>query len=220
MKKSAWLVIGVFGVLFNSVIAFSWELNEFVPFEDIGLSSKSDPLGSPRKELVNFSINGHVKRISDGDTVTLVGANDAQFVIRLSDIDTPEIEHNAYTPSSCNCKTIPFRPGQKGGVAATEALKKLIAVEDTVKAECYEIDQYGRIVCHIFKGSTNVNLEMIKNGWGWLPNNSAWIRDPESRSTESKAKAQKKGAWALENQVSPATWRKLCWEDGNCEGAE
>ena len=65
--------------------------------------------------------------------------------------------------------------GQPGGQEATSALEALISVNDSVTAECYEVDVYGRPVCHIFKDKMNVNLEMIKNGWGWLPEKSVGL---------------------------------------------
>lgn len=180
-----------------------------------------------RQSGVNFRLHGIIKNITDGDTVTLEGRKKKHFTIRLSDIDTPEIQHDAFTPRNCrSCETVPFRPGQPGGNAATQALKNLVGIGDAVVAECYETDIYKRMVCHLFKGETNINLEMIKNGWGWLPRNqhgkliSAWIQDPASYDAECVAKQNTLGAWGLPAQVSPRQWRTACWRDGNCEGAE
>jgi hypothetical protein len=92
---------------------------------------------------------------------------------------------------------VPFRPGQVGGKQATEALQSLLAVGDEVVAECYELDAYGRSVCHVFKGSMNINLEMIKTGWGWLPECREWIRDQASFAAEQTAKSADLGAWGL-----------------------
>ena len=197
---------------FGATVVFAQELTEFAPLE--------------RQSLVNFMLDATIKHITDGDTVTLEGEKKTHFTIRLSDMDAPEIEHAEFTPRGCACKTIPFRPGQPGGKAATEALKNLVSVGDSVAAECYEIDRYGRMVCHIFKGKTNINLELIKNGWGWLPRDkgddfkTAWIRDPASYDAERLAKQKALGAWGLPGQASPARWRTDCWNDGKCEGAE
>jgi endonuclease YncB( thermonuclease family) len=198
----------------------SQELEEYIPYLREPIVVSTPPDGVSRESVVNFKIEATIKNIDDGDTITLTGRNLAQFIIRLSDIDTPEIEHKKFTPYSCSCKTIPFRPGQQGGKAATEALKKIISIGDSVSAECYEIDIYGRIVCHIFKDDININLEMIKNGWGWLPQNKAWIRDPNSYKAEELAKQEKKGAWGLPGQVSPRQWRIDCWKNGKCSGSQ
>ncbi len=180
-----------------------------------------------RQSQVNFRLNGAIKKIIDGDTVTLVGKNNKRFVIRLADLDTPETSHEAFTPRGCKkCETVPARVGQPGGKAATQALKKLIGIGDSVTAECYEIGVYGRMICHLFKGQKNINLAMIKNGWGWLPRNRqgklnrAWINDPASYDAERVAKQNALGAWGLPAQISPRQWRTDCWDDGNCEGAE
>ena len=182
----------------------------------VSSDDKISTKGISRESLVNFKIKGRIKKIEDGDTIVLIGANKMKFKIRFSDMDTPEIKHKAFTRP---CKKIPARLGQPGGQAALSALEELISVKDRVTAECYEVDIYGRPVCHIFKDKMNVNLEMIKNGWGWLPKEENWIRDPMSAELENEAKTQKKGAWGLPNQVSPKIWRKEKWEKEKCDCA-
>ena len=181
-------------------------------------ASQPSPVRS-REELVVFTVEAVVKSISDGDTISLQHETGARFSIRMSDMDTPEVAHDEFTPRNCRCKTVPYRPGQPGGAEATLALQSLVSVGDKVKAECYEADQYARLVCHIFKGQTNINLEMIKNGWGWLPSRSEWVRDSASASAEQQARSTGLGAWGLENQVSPREWRQKCWKNGECEGS-
>ncbi len=163
--------------------------------------------------------------IADGDTLSVEDANKKRFTIRFSDMDTPEIEHTDRHDEP-GCKTTPCQPGQPGGKAAKKALQRLVRVGDRVTAKCYEKDLYERVICHIYKGGTNINLEMIKNGWGWLPRDGqggyrrAWIRDPASYEAEKSAKKQKLGAWGLPDQVSPQQWRRNCWNHGRCRGAE
>lgn len=173
-----------------------------------------------REGLVNFTISGTVTKIDDGDSIGIEGVGGARFIIRMSDIDTPEISHQAFTPRDCPCSPLPYRPGQSGGQAAKQSLTQLVSVGGKVRAECYEMDQYGRAVCHVFNGPVNLNLEQIKRGWGWTPSRSQWIRDPDSKPAEVAARSAKLGAWGLANQVSPDIWRRDCWRNGNCEGAE
>jgi endonuclease YncB( thermonuclease family) len=71
-----------------------------------------------REDSVNYRITGMVRSIADGDSVTLTGRRNARFVIRLSDLDTPEISHQPFTPRDCKCAPVPFRPGQAGGQQA------------------------------------------------------------------------------------------------------
>jgi micrococcal nuclease len=209
--------------LLSAVTASSQALFDFPP--EFTPDASNDPAiavarNGDRASAVNFTLTATVSAMEDGDTVTLEGNNKARFVIRFSDIDTPEVAHKAFTPRDCQCKPIPFRPGQPGGKSAKQSLEALVAVGDKVTAECYEMDQYGRAVCHVFKAGVNLNLEQIKRGWGWLPSKAEWVRDPQSEPAEVAARKAKLGAWALPNQVSPAEWRKDCWIDGKCDGAE
>lgn len=224
MRLMRLLLVLLFASLVTSAMAQSdldWVRAQ--PEEDLGIASPERtalPMSVGRIDLLNFTMTANVHDIDDGDTIDVKGRGGAQFVIRFSDMDTPEVEHKAFNDAKCACNSIPFRPGQPGGKAATTSLMELIAVGDEVELQCYEADRYGRLVCHIFKGDLNVNLEMIKRGWGWLPNNTAWVRDPESTTAEQQAKAAKLGAWALPDQIAPGDWRKACWVEGECANAE
>ncbi len=193
--------------------------------DDLGVDGADREKRAPatattREDLVNFSLTAIVKDIDDGDTIDLVGKGGARFVIRFSDMDTPEVSREPYTDKNCDCNSMAFRPGQPGGKAATQSLLELVSVGDEVTAQCYEPDKYGRFACHIFKGEVNVNLEQIKRGWGWLPTKKQWVRDPASVAAEAEAKSKKLGAWRLAGQVSPAEWRDACWKQGKCDNAE
>lgn len=177
--------------------------------------------GGDRRAQVLFEIEGRVQSVEDGDTIGIQTAAGVRSTVRFSDIDTPETYHGAFTPSNCNgCDPIPERLGQPGGQAARDSLLKFISTGDQVRAECYERDQYDRVVCHVFRGTINLNLEQVRRGWGWLPDNDLWVRDPESKPAEQGARAARLGAWGLSGQVSPAEWRRACWRDGHCPRGE
>ena len=102
---------------------------------------------------MNYRIAGKVCSITDGDSIAVTGKRNVRFVIRLSDMDTPETSHQKFTPRDCKCGPVPFRRGRIGGREATEALQSLLAVGEAVVAECYELDDYGRSICRVFKGA-------------------------------------------------------------------
>jgi len=104
-----------------------------------------------RSAKVQFRISGAITHVSDGDTVTISGPSGPE-VIRMSDMDTPEVSHG------------PSRPGQRFGRAAEASLKTLAPLGASAKAECYERDQYDRSVCTVFVGTTNLNLEQTRLG--------------------------------------------------------
>jgi len=168
-----------------------------------------------RSSQVVFGLSGKVVRIADGDTLAIKVQAGRNITIRLSDMDTPELGDGGKRR-----KKGKGRPSQPGGKAAAASLRQLAGVGNIVSAECYEIDGYGRPVCHVFAGDLNLNLEQIQRGWGWLPERADWVRDPASRDAEARARAGRLGAWGLRGQVSPARWRKDCWQGGKCPGAE
>lgn len=65
--------------------------------------------------------------ITDGDTLTLLDANQTQYKIRLSGIDTPE-------------------KGQAFGQVASVNLSNM-AFDQLAVADCQKQDKYGRWVC-------------------------------------------------------------------------
>jgi endonuclease YncB( thermonuclease family) len=212
-----------YSAIFLLVASTTWaqaqQENDYPPDPLIEMSPLAASPAS-REGLVNFVLNGQVSAIEDGDTITLQGVRN-RFRIRFSDMDTPEIAHDPYMPGDCKCNPLPYRPGQPGGRAARDSLLEMLKTGDSVRAECYEMDNYGRAVCHVFNGSTNLNLEQIRRGWGWLATKSEWVRDPASRQSESEARTIKLGAWGLPNQVHPNTWRHQCWREAKeCNNPE
>ncbi len=84
-------------------------------------------------------VEGRVVGISDGDTITVLDRMKVQHKIRLTGIDAPE-------------------KGQAFGDRARESLSRL-AFDRQVEAHCHKKDRYGREVCKVLRGGTDVNLE-------------------------------------------------------------
>ena len=179
------------------------------------------PAPPSREAKVAFIINrAEITRVEDGDTVTVKASNGAKFVIRLSDIDTPEVSHKGRRDPNNPAVVLPDRPGQRHGKAATDSLLQIAPVGSPASAECYEVDRFGRLVCHLFVGGINANLEQLKRGWAMTPERAEWIRDPESVSAQAGARAARNGIWQDASPMSPADWRRLCWRDGRCTGVQ
>lgn len=97
-----------------------------------------------------FSAGGSTARIGvviDGDTVGLYGGQR----VRLLQIDTPEVG-----TSECYSR------------AAGRALRRLAppgtAVRLDVDPRLDRVDRYGRLLRYIFRGTVNVNLELVRLG--------------------------------------------------------
>ncbi len=171
-----------------------------------------------RAAKVNFVIEGTVENVLDGDTLTLRGPGGGRFHLRLSDLDAPETAHarNPYRERR-GCKRSPAgAPAQPHAEAARAALAALAPRKSALRAECYVIDRYGRPVCHVFAGQTNLNLTLLRDGHAMLIDRRRWIRDPASTAAESAARAAHRGLWAQPAPTPPDDWRQRCWCRAQC----
>lgn len=131
------------------------------------------------------TLKGKVVRVSDGDTVVLLDADNTQQKIRLHSMDAPE-------------------NGQPYGDKSKEYLSSLIAGK-TVVIDMKGTDQYKRILGVVYLGDTNINAEMIRAGYAW---NYKYSKDKYYIKLQEKAKAEKKGLWKDKNAIDPWEWRK------------
>lgn len=134
------------------------------------------------------TLTGKVIGIADGDTFTLLTAQNEQKKVRLAEIDCPE-------------------SGQPYGKKAKEILSQLI-FSKAVRVVQTDLDHYGRIVARVYQGSTDINAEMTRQGAAWVYREYA--RDQTLYTLEKDAKAAKTGLWSLPvaQQVPPWQWRR------------
>jgi endonuclease YncB( thermonuclease family) len=130
---------------------------------------------------------GQVVGVLDGDTIDVLHNGRAER-IRLSGIDCPE-KKQAY--------------GQK----AKQATSALVFGKE-VTIQTHGKDKYGRTLADVLlPDGTNVNHEMVKEGWCW------WYRkyatgDTTLERLENDARAATRGLWADPYPVPPWEWRK------------
>jgi endonuclease YncB( thermonuclease family) len=180
--------------------------------EDPALESmRVEPLKGSKGSKVAFFIEGVITEVEDGDTVTIQAVNESEYLIRMSDMDTPETFHKSFKDRRTG-ETIPDRPGQKHGKAARASLAELVPIGAEARADCYEIETYGRPVCHVTTDRGNLNLIQIERGWGMLARKADWIRDPRSAPAEQAAREAGIGVWADANPTHPEDWRNNCWK--------
>jgi len=88
-----------------------------------------------------------IQYVIDGDTVVLANGEH----VRLVQIDTPEL-----------------RGSECYGVQARALLRRLIPPGTTVRVEADprldQVDRYGRLLRYLFRGPTNLNLELVGTG--------------------------------------------------------
>lgn len=132
------------------------------------------------------TISGKVIGIKDGDTIVLLTSQNQQYIIRLAHIDAPE-------------------KGQPFGAQAKWFTSSLLFEQD-VRAEVTTTDQYGRLICVVFKDGENINQEILRKGYAW------WFRkyssDADYEEIENQAAARKIGLWCDENPIPPWDWRR------------
>ncbi len=137
------------------------------------------------------NLTGQVVGIVDGDTLTLL-ADRRTYTIRLSGIDAPE-RHQAW-----------------GNQAKTNLSR--LAMNQTAVADCPKLDRWGRRVCKLTVGATDVGLEQVRDGMAWWYKRYANDQPVEDRAVyenaELMAKLTRTGLWRDTNPVPPWEFRR------------
>ncbi|NOU36265.1 MAG: thermonuclease family protein [Kiritimatiellaceae bacterium] len=141
--------------------------------------------------LVAFGYPAKVVGISDGDTCTVLTADNQQVKIRLAGIDTPE-------------------KSQAFGTKAKQALSDKVFGQ-TVEVKEQSKDRYGRTVADLYLGARWINLEMVAEGWAW--HYKAYSKDSRLSDAEQAARSRSLGLWADKAPQPPWEFRA----DGKAE---
>jgi len=138
------------------------------------------------------TITGRVIRVTDGDTIVVLDANDAQHKIRLQGIDAPE-------------------RGQAYGTKSKEHLSDSVAGKFVV-VEYEKRDRYERILGKVLLGDEDMNLEQISAGLAWhykKYQGEQTVTDRVAYSdAEMDARKYKRGLWGDPNPMPPWDYRK------------
>ena len=129
---------------------------------------------------------GKVTSVDDGDTITVTTPDKKQFRIRLEGIDAPEVK-------------------QPYGDKAKKALSvKILNKEVTVTWS--NLDQYQRLLAHIYIGSQWINKEMVAEGLAW--HYVQYSNNQQLAIAQGAARTIRKGLWAAKNPIAPWIWRR------------
>jgi micrococcal nuclease len=121
-----------------------------------------------------------IQYVIDGDTVVLANGEH----VRLVQIDTPEL-----------------RGDECYGVQARAVLRRLIPPGTTVRVEADprldQVDRYGRLLRYLFRGPTNLNLELVREGAAtvWLYDHDRGRYAAELLAAARAARAAHRGLW-------------------------
>jgi len=131
--------------------------------------------------------SGRVISVLDGDTIEVLHDHRAER-IRLNGIDCPE-------------------KGQTYGKKAKQAASELVFAKE-VTVQTHGLDKYMRTIADVLLlDGTNVNHELVKDGWCW------WYRkyapgDALLEKLEKDARETKKGLWVDPAPIPPWVYRK------------
>ena len=139
------------------------------------------------------TLTGRVAQVTDGDTIVVLDADNAQHKIRLTGIDAPERK-------------------QAFGTKSKEHLSESVAGKFVV-VEYEKRDYYKRILGKVLLNNQDMNLEQIKAGLAWHYKKYQKEQIPTDRELYSKseieAREAKRGLWHDPEPVPPWEYRKM-----------
>jgi len=150
-----------------------------------------------------------VKRISDGDTITVTDSSGKDISVRFACVDAPEVPHtNKEKNSQKMVDKNQFKWGEKARVRLQQLIKQ---GNNNVKLTVTDTDQYGRKVSEIrLPDGTFVQEVLTKEGL--VQFYKPYKKDCPSADIVEKAEAdaQKRrvGVWGDTKYVSAWEWRR------------
>jgi endonuclease YncB( thermonuclease family) len=144
--------------------------------------------GGARAESA-VSFRARVVGVTDGDSITVLDAQNQQHRVRLAEIDAPE-------------------RGQPWGDRSRQALSALVFGK-TVSVQQTDTDRYGRVVARIFADGQDVNRTMVEQGAAWAYRR--YLTDETLLATEARARRQRVGLWSMSDAQTVAPWE---WRQG------
>lgn len=125
--------------------------------------------------------------VQDGDTITVIGADNSAIRIRLAGIDAPE-------------RGRPFSDRAKSNLSE-------LVLGKVVTLECKKADRYNRPVCKVILNDEDIGLRQIADGMAWHFKRYENEQSPEDRvrytEAETKARSERVGLWASTISLEP-----------------
>jgi endonuclease YncB( thermonuclease family) len=138
------------------------------------------------------TLQGKVVSVADGDTITVLDANNKQHKIRLQGIDAPE-------------------KAQAFGQKSKQSLNQLVHNKQ-VTIEYQKKDKYGRTVGKVLLNGTDMCLAQIKLGMAWHYKQYVSEQPKEDSDiyaqAEMDARNQAVGLWKDKTVTPPWEFRK------------
>ena len=139
------------------------------------------------------TLSGRITHVTDGDTLTLVTADQQRHTVRLAGIDAPE-------------RNQPFGQESRSHLAA-------LALNKPATVESHKQDRYGRLVAKVVVDGTDINLALIRSGLAWhykeYQNEQSTVDRYWYAAEELVARASSRGLWSMGKPTPPWEWRRV-----------
>lgn len=148
------------------------------------------------------TLTGTVSKVSDGDTIHVTTSEQTKLRVRLYGIDAPETYKINNRTGQVN------KAGQPYGDESWKAIEGKIMGKH-VRLDIIDIDKYKRIVGMVWLDESNINLEMVSEGYAEAF--VEYLKPPyqsEFIEAEREARSAKKGIWSLPEYERPRDFRK------------
>ncbi len=137
-------------------------------------------------------VTGRVVKVSDGDTITVLDANQRQIKVRMLGIDAPE-------------KSQPF------GSRCREQLAEVVAGKE-VRISTRKRDRYQRVLSKVMVDGRDANLSQVQAGCAWHYKQYARDQAAADRETyaaaEQEARSARRGLWKDAEPEAPWAFRQ------------
>lgn len=151
----------------------------------------------------------NVKRVSDGDTLTVADTSGKSISVRFACVDAPEVPHT--TKERKSRKLVDKNQFQWGEKAQQRVQALVKQGGDRVKLTVTDTDQYGRKISEVrLPDGTFIQEVLVKEGLAQVYR--PYLKNCPSASileaVEADAKKRRVGVWRDTKYVSAWDWRR------------
>ncbi|WNV05927.1 thermonuclease family protein [Candidatus Methylospira mobilis] len=132
------------------------------------------------------TLTGRVVGVHDGDTITLLTAENQTIQIRLAQIDAPELS-------------------QAFGQRSKQSLSDLVFNKTIKVVKTTDEKTYGRTLGTLLVGGIDANKEQVRRGMAWAYRQ--YLHDRSLLLVEADARQNKTGLWSDPNLIAPWEYR-------------
>ncbi len=138
------------------------------------------------RRLERRPIHGRVVSVEDGDTCTVLDEGGRRHRVCLYGVDAPE-------------------RGQAYWSQSKERLASRIYGKD-IRFDPVEVDVEGRNCGRLYLGNHHVNLDLVREGYGWHYTGRERVK--EFAEAEREAREHHRGLWSDRHPVEPWKYRR------------